>query len=345
MTHPTQSHDQLRVPGELDVYGVGNALVDMEYKVDDEFLAEHDVAKGLMTLVEEDRLDALTNALSELTPERASGGSAANTVYAVQALGAKAAYACKIAHDETGNHFSGAMRDAGAWVAPEAQVANGKTGRCLVLVTPDGERSMNTFLGISATIDTSALQPEVLSKAKYLYIEGYLCSGDDSRALAEACREHAEASGVRTSITLSDPSMVEFFKDNLIKIIGNGVDHIFCNEEEALAWAGTDRLEIAANELADVGKSLSITLGAKGSYIVTKDGRREVAGYPSQVVDTNGAGDIYAGASLWGWQQGMEPANAARFANYCAAHLVSRYGARLTSTAAYQALREDFASN
>ena len=328
--------------GELAVYGVGNALVDMEYKVDDSFLADHDIAKGLMTLVEEDRLDTLTDALQEFTPSRSSGGSAANTVYAVQALGANAAYACKIANDDTGNYFAQEMRDAGAHVAEHAQVADGKTGRCLVLITPDAERSMNTFLGISATITTSALQPEVLGRANYLYIEGYLCSGDESTALAIACREHAEASNVATSITLSDPAMVEFCKDNLVKIIGNGVDHIFCNEEEALTWAGTDRLEIAAKELADAGKSLSITLGAKGSYVVSKDGHSEVAGFESKVLDTNGAGDIYAGASLWGWEQGMSPAEAARFANYCAAHLVGRYGARLANAAAYRELRENF---
>jgi len=340
----TTSNNSSGQTGELAVYGVGNALVDMEYKVDDSFLADHDIPKGLMTLVEEDRLDALTNALQEFTPSRSSGGSAANTIYAVQALGANAAYACKIANDDTGNYFAQEMRDAGAHVAEHAQVAGGKTGRCLVLITPDAERSMNTFLGISATITTSALQPETLSRAKYLYIEGYLCSGDDSTELAIACREHAESSNVRTSLTLSDPAMVEFCKDNLVKIVGNGVDHIFCNEEEALAWAGTDRLDIAANELADAAKDLSITLGAKGSYVVSKDGRHEVAGFPSKVLDTNGAGDIYAGASLWGWQQGMSAQDAASFANYCAAHLVGRYGARLADAAAYRDLRDSFKS-
>ena len=327
---------------KLAVYGVGNALVDMEYKIDDSFLADHGIPKGLMTLVEEDRLDALTNALSDLTPSRSSGGSAANTMYAVQALGSNAAYGCKIAHDSTGDYFINAMRDAGAFVSDHAQVEGGKTGRCLVLITPDAERSMNTFLGISATITTSALNPEVLRTANYLYIEGYLCSGEDSTALAVAAREHAEEAGVTTSVTLSDPSMVEFCKDNLIKIIGNGVDHIFCNEEEALTWAGTDRIEIAANELADAGKSLSITLGARGSYVVGKGGRREVAGFSSNVVDTNGAGDIYAGASLWAWNEGMEAAESARLANYCAAQLVSQYGARLANPAAYKALLEGY---
>ncbi len=336
MTTPTKP------PGGLAVYGVGNALVDMEYRVDDGFLTDHGIAKGLMTLVEEAHLDALTDALSELTPSRSSGGSAANTIYTVQSLGANAAYACKIAHDSTGDYFLNAMRDAGAFVSDHAQVEEGKTGRCLVLITPDAERSMNTFLGISATITPSALNPDVLRGANYLYIEGYLCSGEHSTELAVEAREHAEDAGIKTTVTLSDPSMVQFCKDNLVKIIGNGVDHIFCNEEEALTWAGTDRIEIAANELADAGKSLSITLGSKGSYVVSKQGRREVPGFPTKVVDTNGAGDIYAGASLWGWNEGMSAPEAARLANFCAARLVSSFGARLANPAAYKALLEAY---
>lgn len=137
--------------GQLAVYGVGNALVDMEYKIDDGFLADHNIAKGHMTLVEADRLNALTAALADFAPSNSSGGSAANTIYAVQAFGAPSGYACKIAHDATGDYFMQAMRNAGVHVDAHAQVDEGSTGRCLVLITPDAERSMNTHLGISAT--------------------------------------------------------------------------------------------------------------------------------------------------------------------------------------------------
>jgi len=327
----------------LAVYGVGNALVDMEYQVEDSFLHDNDIAKGHMTLVEEDRLIALGEALEQLKPSRSSGGSAANTIYAVQSFGAQAGYACKIASDPTGDYFLRAMRDAGAHIDDAAQAGAGQTGRCLVLITPDAERSMNTHLGISATIDSSALNPEVLGNSGYLYIEGYLCSGEVSTQLAIDARSHAEASGVTTTLTLSDPSMVEFFKPNLEKIIGNGVDHIFCNEEEALTWAGTDRIEIAANELADAGKNLSITLGDRGSYVVSKDGRAEVPGFAAKVIDTNGAGDIYAGASLWGMTQDMDARACARLANFAAAELVSALGARLKTPQSYKTLLENYA--
>lgn len=329
---------------KLAVYGVGNALVDMEYKIDDSFLAYHDIPKGHMTLVEADRLQALTEALTGVAPANSSGGSAANTIYAVQALGAQAGYACKIAHDATGDYFMQAMRTAGVHVDSHAQVEDGTTGRCLVLITPDAERSMNTHLGISATITTSALNTEVLKRSDCLYIEGYLCSGDDSTELAIKARETAEQAGITTTLTLSDPAMVQFCKDNLVKIIGNGVNHIFCNEEEALTWAGTDRLDIAVNELRDAARGLSITLGAKGSMVVDGGGQHEVGGFESKVIDTNGAGDIYAGASLWGWTQGMDAKQAARFANYCAAQLVASYGARLANPDAYRAMESGYSA-
>ena len=334
--------NQSNASAQLAVYGVGNALVDMEFKIEDSFLVSHDIPKGHMTLVEEDRLNALTHALTDYEPSRSSGGSAANTIYAVQALGSNSAYACKIAHDPTGDYFLQTMRDAGVHIDDTAQVKDGQTGRCLVLITPDAERSMNTHLGISATITTSALNPDVLRNSNYLYIEGYLCSGDDSTALAIAARECAEEAGVITSLTLSDPAMVEFCKDNLVRIIGNGVKHIFCNEEEALTWAGTDSIEVAANELKDAARSLSITLGAQGSYIVDDDGRHMVRGFDADVVDTNGAGDIYAGTSLWGWSQGLSGTESASLANFAAAHLVSAYGARLQNPAAYKQLLKRF---
>ncbi len=339
------SKNNAQAPTKLAVYGVGNALVDMEYKIEDDFLASHDIAKGHMTLVEADRLQALTEALHGFAPSNSSGGSAANTIYAVQSFGEQAGYACKIAHDETGDYFMTAMRDAGVHVDASAQVEDGTTGRCLVLITPDAERSMNTHLGISATITTSALNTDVLKNSDCLYIEGYLCSGDDSTELAIAARETAEQAGITTTLTLSDPAMVQFCKDNLVKIIGNGVNHIFCNEEEALTWAGTDRLDIAVKELRDAAQGLSITLGAKGSMVVDANGQHEVAGFDTKVIDTNGAGDIYAGASLWGWTQGMDAKQAARFANYSAAQLVAAYGARMASPEAYRALESSYPRN
>jgi fructokinase len=204
-----------------------------------------------------------------------------------------------------------------------------------VLITPDAERSMNTFLGISSSLTRLELDESALTQSRYFYAEGYMSSAQGSRDAAIAAREIAEDAGVKTAISLSDPSMVEFFKDDLALILGNGVDHLFCNEEEALAWAGSDRLDVAVSELRDIGRSVNITLGAKGSLAITGREQTLVPGFPADAVDTTGAGDMYAGGCLYGWSQGMSAEEAAALGNFSAATLVQAYGARLRSADAY----------
>ncbi len=325
-----------------DIYGLGNALVDMEYVVDHDFLQRHGIAKGHMTLVDEARIDALTALLEELRPERMSGGSAANTIIAAEGFGATTYYSCKLADDATGAYF---LEDLGAFgVATNANALadNGKSGRCLVLVTPDAERSMSTFLGISSNLSIADIDEAALANSKYFYVEGYLSSSPESLEAAVACRELAQRERVQTAVTLSDPSMVELFRDNLTRMLGNGVDHLFCNEEEALSWTKTDRLDVAINELKDIARVLNITLGARGSLAITRSARHEVAAFPTNVIDTNGAGDIYAGACLYGWCAGMESVQAASFANFAAANLVAQYGGRLKNMNDYRSVLARF---
>jgi fructokinase len=313
-----------------DVYGLGNALVDMEFRIDDGFLRRHGIDKGHMTLVAEERLDQLTAALHEYTPERMSGGSAANAIIAVQGFGGRTFYSCRLADDPTGRHFLSDLNSAGVATNRNALTEDvpGKSGRCLVLVTPDAERSMNTFLGISTALNTGDIDEAALARSKYFYAEGYLSSADSSLAAAVAARELAESAGVKTAISLSDPSMVTYFRDNLTRILGNGVDHLFCNEEEALSWAGTDRLDLAVRELRDIGRTVCITLGRRGCLLVTGRDAIAVPGFTANAVDTNGAGDIFAGACLYGWCAGMDDAEAAAFGNFAAAQLIQTYGAR-----------------
>jgi sugar/nucleoside kinase (ribokinase family) len=320
---------------KYDVYGLGNALVDMEYTIEDSFLTGHDIPKGHMTLVDEPTMDTLVRGLDGHAPNRMSGGSAANTLIAVQGFGASTFYSCKVAEDETGRHFLDDLAAAGVVTNDNAASVDGKSGRCVVLITPDAERSMNTFLGISSSLTRLELDEEALSQSRYFYAEGYMSSADGSREAAIAGREMAERAGVKTALSLSDPSMVEFFRDALVEILGNGVDHLFCNEEEALTWAGTDRLDIAVAELKDIGRNLNVTLGAKGSLAVTPDGQSMVAGYPADAVDTTGAGDMYAGGCLYGWTQGLSAEEAAGLGNFAAATLVQTYGARLKTNEQY----------
>ncbi|MEM7220904.1 MAG: adenosine kinase [Pseudomonadota bacterium] len=325
----------------LTVYGVGNALVDMAISVEDDFLVEHDVARGLMTLVDGDRMAALVAAVSDYPSGRGAGGSAANTIYAVQGFGGRGGYGCRVADDDTGRYFLADMRSAGIRVS-DAPLPPGMSGRCLVLTTPDGERSMSTYLGASSEIAPDCLDLDAIADAATVYIEGYLCAADNSVEVGKRAREAAEQAGAATALTLSDPSMVAAFKDNLLAMIGPGLDHLFCNEEEALTWCGTDSVQVAANELKDLARNVNITLGAQGSLAISPDGQAQVAGFEADVVDTNGAGDIYAGAVLQSRDQGASAADAARFANFCAANLISRVGPRLPDTQAYAQLKQAF---
>ena len=325
-----------------DVYGVGNALVDMEHSVDDAYLSDHGIAKGHMTLIDEARMDTLLKSLDAREATRMCGGSAANTAYAVSGFGGTSYYSCRVAGDEAGAYFLEEIGAAGVDTNRHDPHAPGKTGRCLVLVTADAERSMNTCLGVSDALDPGDINPDALARASYLYIEGYLSSSTSGRAAAVRAREVAEDEGVRTSMTLSDPTMVEFFRDGLTTMLGNGVYQLFCNEEEALAWTRTDRIDIAVNELRDIAPCVNVTLGNAGCLVASSAGRRRVSGFQVSANDTTGAGDIYAGACLYVLTRGGSTDAAARFANYAAAQLVTRYGARLANAAAYKALRNEF---
>ena len=325
-----------------DVFGLGNALVDTEVNIDDGFLHTHRIAKGHMTLVDSEQMHSLAEAVAELPKNSCSGGSAANTVYAVQALGLKGFYSCKLANDSTGDFFIHDLTASGVGVNTNAQDNPGTSGRCLVLITDDAERTMMTDLGISVELSKTEVNDEALRQSKHYYVEGYMSASPSATEASVHCRELCEAHGVQVAVSLSDVSMVEFCRDGLMDMLGNGVHQLFCNEEEALAWANTDRMDVAIAELKDIGRELYITLGAKGSLAVSAEGIGEAPGVTVQPVDTTGAGDIYAGACLAARCEGASPVEAARFANHCAAELVTHYGARLKQQDDYLALRARF---
>ncbi len=325
-----------------DVYGLGNALVDMEYRVDDAFLSAHGIAKGHMTLVDEERIVTLTEDLSDSKPERSSGGSAANTVVAVQGFGGRGYYSCKVADDDTGRFFLDNLAEFGIGTNPGAAAQAGKSGRCLVLITDDAERTMNTFLGVSSALGTAEIDESALSSSRVYYVEGYVSSSPDALEAASISRQLAENHGVATAISMSDPSIVTLFRSNLEQLLGNGVDYLFCNEEEALTWAKSDRLDIAVAELKDVARTCNVTLGRRGSMTVARGRTVTVPGYEVRARDTNGAGDMYAGACLYGWTNGMEAPAAASFGNFAAATLVQHYGARLRQIEQYRQVLHAF---
>jgi sugar/nucleoside kinase (ribokinase family) len=313
------------------IYGLGAALVDTEIDVTDDDLANMGIDKGLMTLVDRSRQEEIMQNLEGhlVHSKQASGGSACNSIIAASYFGASTFYSCKVADDALGEFYMNDLRAAGVDADYSQKSAEGLTGTCLVMITPDAERSMNTYLGISETLSTAELNETALADAEYLYMEGYLVTSPTGRAAAIRAREVAEQHGVKTALSFSDPGMVEFFRDGLQEMLGQGVDMVFCNEEEALGWAQTRSLDEAIAALKQVAKTFAITLGAKGALVFDGSELIEVAPRQIKAVDTNGAGDMFAGAFLYAITSGKSFAEAGRLASVSAAEVVSHYGPRL----------------
>ncbi|MEP5766150.1 MAG: adenosine kinase [Halieaceae bacterium] len=330
---------------KFKVYGIGNALVDTEIQVEDHELDSMGVEKGLMTLVDEQRQHELSNHLRGhmVAAKRASGGSAANTIIATSRFGGPSYYSCKVASDDNGDFYLADLEAAGVSHNWNAARQSGITGRCLVLISPDAERSMNTYLGISESLGHTELVPEAIQQSDYVYIEGYLVTSPSSRDAAIQARQFAEAHSVKTALSFSDPGMVEFFRDGLREMLGErGVDLLFCNEAEALSWAETDSLQEAVESLKQVAGQFAITLGARGALLFDGSELLEIAGTPTEAIDTNGAGDMFAGAFLYAITHGRDFDTAGRFASLAAARVVSRFGPRLSASEHDELLAEFF---
>ncbi len=327
-----------------DVYGIGNALVDTEYEVDDNFLAQAKLPKGIMTLIEEDDRQRLIRLLEDehehLAVKEAGGGSAANTMVIVAQLGGSAFYSCKVANDSTGDFFVSDLAEAGVDTNLGQDREQGATGQCISMVTPDAERTMTTCLGITNFLSTKELDPEALGNSSTLYIEGYLVSSTTGFQAALEAQAIARAAGVTVSLTLSDPAMVENFKSNYEQFLDKGVDLLFCNHEEARLLTGADSPDDCVSALKGIVPKFVMTCGSAGS--IAWDGDRVISteGVLTKAVDTTGAGDIFAGAFLFAISRGQDFASANELANRSASLLVSRFGARLTQQEVTQQLKK-----
>ncbi len=322
---------------KYDVYAIGNALVDTEAEVSDAFLEKMGVEKGLMTLVEIERQQELLDTLSQTPVKRAAGGSACNTIVGVCRFGGTAFYSCKVADDEDGAFYVADLHECGAETNMQAPFPAGTTGKCLVLVTPDAERSMNTNLAISADISIDETDDAALAQSRYLYLEGFLASSDSGRAAARHLHEQAKKLGVKTALTFSDAAMVQFCRDGLNEMLGDGVDVLFCNEGEATSYTDTDKVEDALEALKPLAGTIIITLGSKGALVWDGKQAHHIDTPSIKAVDSNGAGDMFAGAYLFGVTHGKTPVEAAGLAAKSAAKVVTQFGPRL-STEQHQAL-------
>jgi len=312
------------------VYGLGAALVDTEIEVTDTFLEQAEIQKGLMTLVDEARQEELLTLMEDhlVGSKRSSGGSACNSIIAASYFGAKTFYSCRVANDDNGQFFHHDTQAAGV-TTKAADLPDGTTGKCLVMITPDAERTMNTYLGISATLSEDDIDAEAIESSEWVYLEGYLVTSPTGKQAAITAREIAEKAQVKTSLSLSDPGMVEFFKEGLQEMIGKQVDLLFCNKDEAMGWTGASSIEEAVEALKLSAKTFAVTLGKEGALVFDGNELQRIEGEAVEAIDTNGAGDMFAGAFLYAITHGKDYASAAKLANHAAAKVVSQYGPRL----------------
>jgi sugar/nucleoside kinase (ribokinase family) len=324
------------------VYGIGNALVDKEFEVDESFFRETGIEKGFMTLVEQEQQQTLLSILNDKygLRKRAGGGSAANTLYAFSQFGGKAFFSCKVANDEAGDFYISELGNHNIKTNLGAEREAGFTGRCLVMVSPDAERTMLTHLGISQQVSMADLDQDAVQNSEYVYFEGYLVTSDTAKAAVLELKRLAETHGVKTVLTFSDPAMVEYFRDGINEIIGKGVNLLFCNEKEAMIWSGEFSFDAACEKLKTIASQFVITRGANGAFLYDGENYHHTAPQKVTAVDTNGAGDMFAGAFLYGLTPGYDFPTAGRLASLASATVVSNFGPRLRAEEHQQILQK-----
>ena len=315
------------MPDLYDVAAIGNAIVDVIAPCSDDFLTDEGLARGAMTLIDDLQADQLYGRMA--AGIEASGGSAANTVAGVASLGGRAAYIGKVADDGLGRVFAHDINAIGVSFDVPVLVGGPATARCLINVTPDGQRTMSTFLGASTRLTAADVDPKIIESAKIIYLEGYLFDPTDAREAFAKAAGLARASGRLIALTLSDAFVVHRHRNALLGFIDSEVDILLANEAELAALFETDDFDAAARALRGRARLAAITRGAQGSVILAGDDLHAVPAAPVQkVVDTPGAGDQYAAGFLYGLAQGRALDVCGRLGSLAAAEVISHYGPR-----------------
>ena len=312
----------------LDVLCIGNAMVDVIAVADDAFLTAQGLDKGSMRLIDEAEAIRL---YGEMGPGREiSGGSAGNTAAGLAALGLSAGFIGQVATDALGDIYKHDIEAQGVEFLVPAREDVGATARCLVLVTPDAQRTMNTFLGAAQRLEPSAIDPARVADAAILYLEGYLWDAEVARAAMEAAIDAARAAGRKVAFTLSDTFCVDRHRDGFWKLLNDGrIDILFANEAEALAMAATDDIEKAKAKLAESVPMLVVTKSESGASAIAGSERADVSAEPiERLVDTTGAGDLFASGFLAGQARGLSLEQSLRLGAIAAAEVIQHYGAR-----------------
>lgn len=309
------------------VVGIGNSIVDILSHIEDSFLAENGVERGIMQLIDKPRAVELYSKMGPAT--EISGGSAANTIAGIAQLGQKTAYVGKVKDDQLGDIFAHDMKAQGAdYETPRATGDAHETGRCMVLVSPDGERSMNTYLGWSEFLTPSDIDPGQMADTDWIYLEGYRFDGPDSHEAFAKAIKACKGAGGKVSITLSDPFCVERHRDAFRTMIKNDVDLLFANEHEIEAMYQKGDLEASMAAAAEECEIVACTVGSKGAYVLSGGEKVHAPATAVNIVDATGAGDLFASGFLYGVTTGRDMLTCGRMGCVAAGEVISHIGAR-----------------
>jgi len=315
---------------KINVLGVGAALVDQQFSIDDSLLKDLALIKGSMDLKEQETQTQTYEKLVGLygASQDACGGSSTNTIYAAAILGSKCSFIGKVADDKNGRFYVENLNKAN--IKNKCMSSDeGVSGNCLVMVSPDAERTMSTFLGISSKLKVSDLDEEMIKEAEIVYLEAYLVTSDDNFDATKRILEIAKKNRTKIAISLSDSFIVKGFKKRLLEWLEIKIDYLFCNEEEAKAFSNSESIETSADELQNYADTSFITLGKEGAIVNSKNKIVKIVGFPADAIDTNGAGDMFAGGVLHKLSAGYDNEISASFGCFLASKGVENFGPRL----------------
>lgn len=317
---------------KYDVLGIGNALFDVLVRADEGFLNRHGMTKGGMALIDEDRAAAIYRDMGPAT--EMSGGSAANTIVGVASLGARAAYVGKVRDDQIGRLYSHDIRAAGVAFDTKPAASGPATGCSYILVTPDGERTMNTYLGAAQDLTPADIDPDQIAASALIYLEGYLWDPANAKEAFVKAATIAHEARRQVALTLSDSFCVDRYRDEFLQLMRRGtVDLVFANEAELHSLYQTSDFDTALNQLRSDVRLAAVTRSEKGCVVVSKDGVLAVPAFPiEKIVDTTGAGDLFAAGFLFGLSRGVGHENAGRLGALAAAEVIQHIGARPQAT-------------
>ena len=316
---------------KFDVFGIGNALVDCVCLVSDSFLDDNNIEKGLMTIVDDKKQKSIIEKIKDTDPFIQSGGSVPNSIYTLSNLGGSGYLSFLISNDSYGNLYLNDIKKSGINTADKKYYfGDGMTGSCLVLTTPDAERTMNTCLGASSNFSIKNINFDDLKLSRYLYIEGYLVTSDVAIEAIKKSISFSIENDVKISLTFSDLSMVKYFREKFLNILNHKIDLLFCNQEEAKTFTGENNFKKCCEKMLEYSELVVITKGDKGSLIVSNSGENiEIEPKNVTPLDTVGAGDTYAGAFLYGINNGLSLKKSGELASSLSSKVVTKLGPRL----------------